>query len=1058
MRLLHKNRAIQIIAIVLFLSCCLASVGCNGFSSGGNGSKPASTGSYSISGTIVPTAGAGGATLSLSGTAKATASADASGKYTFSGLANGSYTITPGKTGLVFSPSKETVTVNGADVAGMDFGSSPSQLWSIHGTITPAGNASDATVTLSGAGDAITTADASGNYLFSGLGSGAYTVTPAKTGVSFTPYSQNAVVGQADVNGVDFLGAAGCSGGHGVANFYVGTNGNDSWSGTLDCPNTGNTDGPFASLARAQIAVEALLQSHSSSPIVVMVRQGTYYLPLSPTNPGTLVFSASDSGTAATPVTWTNYPDEVPVVNGGTPVSGWTQVSGPLWQAQLPANTLPFEYLFYNGERRMRSRLQSPAAGLGYYMSGGSCISSQSQQIVSTSLCNLGTFLRVAAEIPPTGANAPCPAYSNGTQSKCLDRFQYDPSDPITNWINLNPPSGNPCQAPSSGNYPTGDIGLTLFSAWTVDLMRISCVDTVTHVIYLTGATQAGTASQYDFFGPTAGHRYVIDNTRDAFNAAQAAGETGIWFVDRSTSPWTLNYLANAVENPNTDTVVVPQLGGAIPGAPAANFVGASVMFASHLSYVTFSGISFEMDNYIPSASGFNNDGNGEFAVPQAMDCESCQNVTFDGITVRNTSGSGIVIGASGGNSGTGAINDVIQNSAFYDIGSSGIRVGRVPSGGDRAAYVPQMLTVQNNIVQGYSRVFADGEGVTMGNGHDVTIAHNDINDGYHAGISICLLGCYSYQWSASGVNIVTQYNHIWNVMQGITSDGGALYYNIGSANGSGTGDQILNNLVHDVTDSSIIDAGILGSGYGAHGIYLDIQSAGVNVENNVLYRIGVSGLTMTQGPAAGQPADTFSNNIVAYARKAMFEEQDPWPQNCTNKLRVNVEHNIFYFDRDATTDFYPVNGCADSCGMTYNQFQNFQGNLYWRTDGGFATYGNAFYVLNSPPPPNQASQCLDIKDPINFTALTFSQWQTGSPLVNGKPLAMKEDLQGTAKVNPGFGNSGEASDFLLSSTPIAGFDYTLTNDTINNAGRNNPVLMPPTVPATFPTYNYAKF
>jgi hypothetical protein len=1041
--------------------CILAAVGCNGISSGsggtsgGGGGKPPAAGSYSISGTITPAAGASGATLTLSGTATGTATADASGNYTFSKLANGSYTITPSKTGFVFSPSKQTITVSSADISGMDFGSVPSQVWSIKGTITPAVSAGDATVTLSGAGDATTTADASGNYVFSGLGNGAYTVTPAKTGVVFTPYTQNAMVSGANVSGVNFLGASGCSGGHGVANFYVATNGNDSWSGTLDCPNLGNSDGPFASVARAQIAVEALLQNHPSSPIVVMVREGTYYLPLSLTNPGTLTFTSSDSGTSAVTVTWENYPSEVPVVSGGVPVSGWTQASGNLWQAPVPANTQPFEYLFYNGERRMRSRLQSPAAGLGYYMSGGSCISSQNQQIVSTSLCNLGTFLRVAAEIPPTGANAGCPSVTNGTQSKCLDRFQYNPADPIANWINLNPPSGNPCNAPPSGNYPSGDIGLTLFDAWTVDVMRVSCIDTTSHIIYMTGATQ-GIGTSYAFFGPTAGHRYMVDNTRDAFNASQTAGQTGIWFLDRSTSPWTLNYLANPTENPNTDNVVIPQLGGTIPGAPATDFVGGSLLFASQLSNVTFSGITFEMDDYIPSATGFNNDNNDEFAMPQAIDCESCQNVVFDGVTVRHTSGSGIVIASISGRQGAPAINDAIQNSAFYDIGSAGIRIGRSPTGGDLYTSVPQQLTVQNNIVQGYSRVIADGEGVAMGNGHDVMIQHNDINDGYHAGISICNNGCFSFNWTANGINIVTQYNHIWNVMQGLTSDGGALYYDIGLAAGSGTGDKILNNLIHDVTDSSIIDQGVAGSSYGGHGIYLDIQSAGVDVENNVVYRVASVGLVMTQGPAATEPANTFNNNIVAYARKSMFQEQDSWPQNCTNTLRANVTHNIFNFDLKDTTGFYAVSGCTDSCGMNYNQYQNFQGNLYWRTDGGFAADQKAFYILNSPPPPSQASTCTTFTDPSLFTNLTFSQWQTGSPLVNGTPLPMKEDLVGTASVNPGFGNTGQASDFLLSSSPIAGFDYTLTDDTINNAGRNNPVIMPPVVSNTMPTYTYS--
>ena len=42
------------------------------------------------------------------------------------------------------------------------------------------------------------------------------------------------------------------------ANFYVAPNGKDSWSGKLPAPNANNTDGPFASVAKAQIAVQEL--------------------------------------------------------------------------------------------------------------------------------------------------------------------------------------------------------------------------------------------------------------------------------------------------------------------------------------------------------------------------------------------------------------------------------------------------------------------------------------------------------------------------------------------------------------------------------------------------------------------------------------------------------------------------------------------------------------------------------------------------------------------------------------------------------------------------------
>ena len=834
--------------------------------------------------------------------------------------------------------------------------------------------------------------------------------------------------------------------------FYVSPNGNDAWSGTLPSPNAGSTDGPFASLARAQSALRTAIAAAPAQPLTVTLRNGTYYLPLSPASPGTLTFTSADSGAANMPVTWQNFPGETPVVSGGIPAgSGWTNPSGNLWKLQLPANTQPFEYLFYNGQRRMRSRVAG-SAGVGYYMKAGSCTSTATGLTVGQGLCNLGSFFRVAAEIAPTGPDAACPSVTNsaGTSSKCLDRFGYNPADPIAQWINLNP-SGSQCGGGANA-YPVGDIGLTLFDAWTVDVMRVSCVDTNRHIIYFTGAAK-GNGADYQFFGPTLGHRYVVENTLDAFNAEQAAGQTGIWFLDHSSSPWTLNYAANPGENPNTDRVVIPQL------APASA-IGGSLIAATGLSFVTFQGITFEMDDFIPPAAGFNNDENGESTLPAAIDCESCQHVTFDSVVVRHTSASGLQIASSSGNTGAPASNDAIQNSAFYDIGSSGLHIGHHPVASDSPTHVVQSLTVQNNIIQGYSRVFADGEGIAQGNGHDITYTHNDITDGYHAGISVCLLGCPSSGFTANGVNINSSYNHIWNVMQGITSDGGTLYYNIGGPTGSGTGNTILNNLVHDVTDSSIIDTNVKGSGYGGHGIYLDNQSAGVDVANNVVYRVADSTAFMTLGPSAGTSANTFHNNIFAFGRQSMFAQQSPWPQGCGTapSPQVSIANNIFYFSADDTTGFYVTDGCADSCGTPYNQFQSFTGNLYWRTDGKFSSYGKAFHVLPAAPSGAAASSCSVPGNPAAaWSFLTFSQWQNGSPQVNGSPLQMNEDVGGTANVNPGFGGTGLPVDFQLVNSPVAGFSVAPTNDTILHAGRNNPVIFPPSVPATYPTFQYAQ-
>ena len=50
--------------------------------------------------------------------------------------------------------------------------------------------------------------------------------------------------------------------------------------------------------------------------------------------------------------------------------------------------------------------------------------------------------------------------------------------------------------------------------------------------------------------------------------------------------------------------------------------------------------------------------------------------------------------------------NNLIENSAFYDLAADGIRIGTSGSPTDTDANVPQFNTVENNVVEGYGRVF----------------------------------------------------------------------------------------------------------------------------------------------------------------------------------------------------------------------------------------------------------------------------------------------------------------------------------------------------------------
>ena len=86
---------------------------------------------YAISGTISPAAGGSGAAVTLSGAAGATTVTNASGSYTFSGLAKGTYTVTPSNTGYTFSPASNNVTINAANVPGVNFTATVQQAHSV---------------------------------------------------------------------------------------------------------------------------------------------------------------------------------------------------------------------------------------------------------------------------------------------------------------------------------------------------------------------------------------------------------------------------------------------------------------------------------------------------------------------------------------------------------------------------------------------------------------------------------------------------------------------------------------------------------------------------------------------------------------------------------------------------------------------------------------------------------------------------------------------------------------------------------------------------------------
>ena len=116
------------------------------------------------------------------------------------------------------------------------------------------------------------------------------------------------------------------------AAYYVAKNGKDTWSGRLAEPNADGTDGPFASLERAQAAMRG------GTVKTTYVREGTYTLSQ------TLDLTSADSG-----VRILGYPGEQVVISGGQTVGGFVHEGNGVWSAALA--TAPGFDVTVNGVR-----------------------------------------------------------------------------------------------------------------------------------------------------------------------------------------------------------------------------------------------------------------------------------------------------------------------------------------------------------------------------------------------------------------------------------------------------------------------------------------------------------------------------------------------------------------------------------------------------------------------------------------------------------------------------------------------------------------------------------
>lgn len=125
------------------------------------------------------------------------------------------------------------------------------------------------------------------------------------------------------------------------------------------------------SLTGAQTTARAFLSSNASMTdnLIVYLRGGTYNLT------STFSLNQSDSGKSNFYVIYKNYDTEVPILNGGVQVTGWTLHDRRKNIYKAPANLTQFRQIYVNGARAIRARspnVTNHETGGPYYQTSSS--------------------------------------------------------------------------------------------------------------------------------------------------------------------------------------------------------------------------------------------------------------------------------------------------------------------------------------------------------------------------------------------------------------------------------------------------------------------------------------------------------------------------------------------------------------------------------------------------------------------------------------------------------------------------------------------------------------
>ncbi|MBR5427725.1 MAG: right-handed parallel beta-helix repeat-containing protein [Clostridia bacterium] len=539
----------------------------------------------------------------------------------------------------------------------------------------------------------------------------------------------------------------------------------------------GGKDSPFATLGRARDAVREI-SSDMTGDIVVHIAGGEYALS------ETLSFDERDGATNGFSIRYVGEGNAM--IWGGEKLGGFElfDEEKDIWRAKVPDGA-SFRQLYLNGEKMIRSDTEH-----GY----------------KTRIVGASRFLADGTLIPE---------WNNNWGEETL--LQADHGE-----IYL-----RSCEFPEFKNVR--DVELHVLCAWTKSVLRVDSVERDREVAILR-IQEPENALIFNRMHPDIDGYSHMNTHAFAYyleNAYELIDWYGEWYHDRSDG---MLYI-KAPENTDMTCAeaVYPKL---------ETLVRISSESGEKIKNLSFENLTFACTNWtLPSDRGFVEVQAGMYAnrcvfktndmsvsrPPAAVWAADTENFAMLGCTVEHAGAAGIDLNRA-------TLNSVIRDCTVRDIAGSGIMIGQfaVDENTDiHVVYEPddetQICTgdrIVNNLVTRIGTEYEGSVGIAAGYPRDILIACNEVSYAPYTGISV------GYGWSeednAMRHNRIRS-NEIHHTSEMLCDAGGI--YTLSKQPDS----EIVGNYIHDI---HLPD----GADYATSGIYMDEQTAGFTVKDNVIY------------------------------------------------------------------------------------------------------------------------------------------------------------------------------------------------------------------------------